>query len=127
MTATTRMAGPYGMVGRGTDRVSDQALWMQNPIFAAAGKDACAMLPRFYPAERFAPGARVVSAGEPLDHLHVLLDGSVRVFHQNPDGLEVTVKLLRAPVVYGDIELFHGLPFLECVAALEEARIARIP
>jgi CRP/FNR family transcriptional regulator, cyclic AMP receptor protein len=69
----------------------------------------------------------VVSAGEPLEHLHVLLDGSVRVFHQNPDGLEVTVKLLRAPVVYGDIELFHGLPFLENVAALEDTQIARFP
>jgi CRP-like cAMP-binding protein len=106
---------------------SELELWLANPIFAAAGRDACTMLSRFYPAERHQPEARVVNSGQPHQHLHVLLDGSVRVFHQNPDGLELTVKLLRAPVVYGDIELFHDLPFLENVAAVESALIARIP
>jgi CRP-like cAMP-binding protein len=106
---------------------SELDLWLRNPIFAAAGRDACAMLSRFYPAEHHPPEASVVVAGQPHQHLHVLLDGSVRVFHQNPDGLELTVKLLRAPVVYGDIELFHDLPFLENVAAVEPALIARIP
>jgi CRP-like cAMP-binding protein len=109
-------------------RVADELeLWMRNPIFAAAGRDACSMLARFYPAEEHAPGAQLVTAGQPIDHLHVLLAGSVRVFHQNPDGLELTVKLFRAPVVYGDIELFNQLPFLENVAALDRATIARFP
>jgi CRP/FNR family cyclic AMP-dependent transcriptional regulator len=107
--------------------VGDLDLWMGNPIFAAAGRDACTMLARFYPAETFAAGAHVVSSGEPLEHLHVLLEGAVRVYHKNPDGLELTVKLLRTPVVYGDIELFHDLPFLENVAAVEKSTIARIP
>ena len=102
-------------------------LWLANPIFASAGPEACEDLVLRYPSTRHAPGDRIVTAGEPLTHLHVLLDGAVRVYHQNPDGLEVTVKLLRAPVVYGDIEIFHDLPFLECVGAVGEALVARFP
>jgi len=107
--------------------VNEVELWLGNPIFASAGPEVCEALVERYPARRHAPGEKIVTAGEAIEHLHVLLDGAVRVYHQNPDGLEITVKLLRAPVVYGDIELFHDLPFLECVGAIDEALIARIP
>ncbi len=107
--------------------LSPEAAWLENPIFAAAGEAVCAELATRYPGRRCTSGVEIVRAGEGLDHLHVLLEGSVRVYHQTPDGLEVTVKLLRAPVVYGDIELFHELPFLESVAAIDRAVVARIP
>jgi CRP-like cAMP-binding protein len=107
--------------------VDATALWLKNPIFATAGNKACAMLAERYPAKRHRAGAQIVASGALVEHLHVLLDGCVRVYHQNPDGLEVTVKLLRTPCVYGDIELFHDLPFLERVAAVDDSLIARIP
>lgn len=103
------------------------ALWLKNPIFATAGRDACLELAERYAARRHRAGAHVVGAGALVEHLHVVLDGCVRVYHQNEGGLEVTVKLLRAPCVYGDIELFHNLPFLERVAAVDDSLIARIP
>jgi CRP/FNR family transcriptional regulator, cyclic AMP receptor protein len=102
-------------------------LWLRNPIFAAAGSEACAQLAERYPAKRYGPERNVVTSGQALEHLHVLLEGCVRVYHQTPDGLELTVKLLRAPVVYGDLEMFHDLPFLESVATVEDSTIARIP
>ncbi|MCC6751271.1 MAG: cyclic nucleotide-binding domain-containing protein [Deltaproteobacteria bacterium] len=107
--------------------MSLQTLWLQNPIFAAAGAKACAQLAQRCPPLEHGAGRPVVRAGEPADHLHVVLSGTVRVFHRSPDGRELVVKLLRAPVAFGEMELLHHLAFLESVDALDDALIARIP
>lgn len=101
-------------------------LWRQNPIFAAVDPEALAELARRCPAETIAPRTLILEAGAPAEQLHVVLSGTVRVFHRSPDGREAVVKLLRAPSVFAEIELFHGISMLENVDAIDQVRLARI-
>lgn len=105
----------------------DTTLWQQNPIFSAAGDEACADFARRYPSTRHEPDVVVARVGDSADELRVLLAGTVRIFHETADGRQTMVKLMRAPNVFGDIELLHGLDFLENVAAVDAIRLARIP
>jgi CRP-like cAMP-binding protein len=99
--------------------------WIANPIFAALGEAACRELAEAYPPRRFAPRTVLASEGDP-PALHVLFSGTVRIYHRGRDGKETTVKLSRAPMVYGDIETVGNVPFLESVAAIDEVRLSII-
>ena len=102
------------------------ALWMGNPIFAAGGEALCEHLASRYPAKRVRPGTGLSRTGSMAD-VSVLLAGSVRVFNRSPEGLEATVKLLRAPCLFGDFEVFHNLPTFSWAAAIDDVTVARIP
>lgn len=102
-------------------------LWQQNPIFAAGGLAACALFGVRYPGVDHQPGALLLEAGAAPEYLHVLLSGTVRIFHRAPDGREAVVKLMRAPAVFGDIEILCGTRMLESVSAVDEVCVARIP
>lgn len=108
-------------------QAQDIALWLRNPVFAAAGESACCELARACPATIHPPGTQVVEAGAPADALRVLLQGTVRVFHRMPDGREVVVKLLRAPALLGDAEVLQGIPAMEHVEAVDEIALAAVP
>jgi len=101
-------------------------LWLRNPIFRAAGEEACAQLARRFPATVHAAGAVIAEAGVAAD-LHVLLRGAVRVYQRTADGREAVSRLLDAPAVFGDAELLRGLPMLESVAAIDEVEVAVVP
>ncbi len=102
-------------------------LWQQNPIFAAGGPAICALFGARYPALDHQAGTLLLDTGEAPEYLHVLLSGTVRIFHRAPDGREAVVKLMRAPAVFGDIELLCGTRLLESVSAVDEVCVARIP
>ncbi len=106
---------------------SELDLWLQNPIFAAMGKDACQVLVQRYAGVEFKAKSVVACCGQAADRLFILLDGNARIFHQTADGREAIVKLLRAPMVFGDIELFHNIPLLENVAAQSDILLSTIP
>ncbi|MBW2733634.1 MAG: cyclic nucleotide-binding domain-containing protein [Deltaproteobacteria bacterium] len=105
----------------------DAILWEQNRIFAAAGSATCADFSQRYPTQAHEPDTVLARVGDPASELRVLLTGTVRIFHETPDGRQTVVKLMRAPNVFGDIELLHELDFLENVAAVDSIRLALIP
>lgn len=74
-----------------------------------------------------ADGAAVLVEGEADTAFFVLTAGSVKVLYRSEDGLEVVVKLLEAPAVFGEMECIAGIPFLETVEAVERVRLLRIP
>jgi CRP-like cAMP-binding protein len=102
-------------------------LWRENPIFAAVDEPALAALCASCPAEGIAARTMILEAGMPVSALQVVLAGTVRVFHRSADGREAVVKLLRAPSVFAELELFHDLPMLECVDSVDDVRLARVP
>ncbi len=102
-------------------------LWRENPIFAAVDEPALRELSARCPAEEIPARAMILEAGAPVAALHVVLTGTVRVFHRSADGREAVVKLLRAPSVFAELELFHDLPMLECVDTVDDVRLARVP
>jgi CRP/FNR family transcriptional regulator len=104
-----------------------QVLWRQNPIFAAVPESDLLELIAACPDESFAPRQLILGAGELAAQLFVVLSGTVRIFHRSSDGREVVVKLLRAPSVFAEIELFHGIAMLESVDTVDPVRLARVP
>ncbi len=76
---------------------------------------------------------RRVKAGEILMHeqqkphaVFALEHGSVRLFCLSPDGMEVTLEVLRAPALFGGIECLLGLGYMNSAQALEPVRITEI-
>lgn len=102
-------------------------LWRQNPIFAAAGEATCRELCQRYPARLHGAGQALVQLGQAADRVFVVLEGTVRIYQQAADGREVLVKLLRAPCVFGDLELLASLAMIKNVAALDDVLLAEIP
>jgi CRP/FNR family cyclic AMP-dependent transcriptional regulator len=99
----------------------------EHPVFAGVAPEVLARLTDA--AQPLAPGddEELLSEGESELALFVLLAGSVKVLYRSPEGLELVVKLLAAPAVFGEMECIAGIPYLESVVAVERARLLRIP
>ena len=69
----------------------------------------------------------ILKEGEPPLQAFCLLSGAVRVFHRNVDGNEVTLKLFKAPALFGEMEVLAGRPFMEYVTTLELSDILLVP
>lgn len=69
----------------------------------------------------------VLKDGSAGDTVYFLLAGSVRVFHRGPKGTEVLLKLLRAPAMFGEIEVIAKRPYAEDVVTLEESQLLAVP
>jgi CRP-like cAMP-binding protein len=102
-------------------------LWRQNPVFAALEEPDLQALVAACPPRRWLPGSAILEAGASVEHLYVVLAGTVRIFHRAPDGRQAVVKLLRAPCLFAELELLHQLPMLESVSAVDEVLLARLP
>jgi CRP-like cAMP-binding protein len=72
-----------------------------------------AALPLCLPA-----GASLLTAEGDAERVFLVTQGVVRVFHARSDDCQFTVKLLRAPSVFGVLEVLHGLPWAASVEAL---------
>ncbi len=72
-----------------------------------------AALPLCLPA-----GAALLTAEGAAERVFLLSQGVVRVFHALSEDSQFTVKLLRAPSVFGVLEVLHGLPWAASVEAL---------
>lgn len=72
-----------------------------------------AALPLCLPA-----GAALLTEAGEADRVFFLTEGVVRVFHALSDDCQFTVRLLKAPCVFGVLEVLHGLPWAASVEAL---------
>lgn len=102
-------------------------LWRQNPIFAAIDEAELAALIAHCEEQTVPARQLILDLGQSVEQLFVVLSGMVRIFHRASDGREAVVKLLRAPSVFAEIELFHHVGALECVDAVDEVLLARVP
>jgi CRP/FNR family cyclic AMP-dependent transcriptional regulator len=103
------------------------ALWMQNPIVAAAGEETGRALAAKYVPTTHPAGVDLIKEGETSDQVHVVLSGTVRIYQKAADGREVLAKLLRSPCLFGDLELLAEVPMVKNVASVDEVSVAVIP
>jgi CRP/FNR family transcriptional regulator len=75
----------------------------------------------------FEPGACVLMEDHAELSFFILLKGSVKVLYRSPEGLEVVVKLFRAPAVFGEMECLTRVPYLETVQTLERSLVLELP
>ena len=71
----------------------------------------------------FEPLSYVLVEDDPELCFFILLHGSVKVLYRSPEGLEVVVKLFRAPAVFGEMECLAEVPYLESVQVLERSTV----
>lgn len=92
-----------------------------HPLFAGVDAGLVSRLASPANLRAFAPGALVLVEDDPEVAFFILVSGSVKVLYRSPEGLEVVVKLFRAPAVFGEMECLTGIPYLESVEALERS------
>jgi CRP-like cAMP-binding protein len=100
----------------------------RNRVFASLPGPLCARLVAAGERASFDEGDIVLSEGDTADRVFVLESGSVRVFHASPDdGLEVVLKVFRAPAIFGEAEALSSGVYVENVQTMERCEILVLP
>lgn len=98
-----------------------------NPIFAHTPEATLSLLGQPLEAEAVPVGKVLLHAGDPADTVYVLLSGTVRIFHDDGEDQQVTVKHLSAPVTFGEMEVLCGeVEMLESVEAITNVSLLRV-
>jgi CRP-like cAMP-binding protein len=72
-------------------------------------------------------GAVIVKQGEPSDSMFVVMEGTLKVFLESPDGkLSRTLGYLSTGDLFGELGLIFGDPRSATVKATDEVKIVRI-
>jgi CRP/FNR family cyclic AMP-dependent transcriptional regulator len=72
----------------------------------------------------FPPGTDILTAEEPGDVAYIVLDGTVKVQIDRPDGTAVIIAILRAGEVVGEMSLVDSLGRSATVVAMEQTTLA---
>jgi CRP-like cAMP-binding protein len=79
-----------------------------HPLWDTAPRELRELAATKMSVRRLRVGARVLSEGDPADAIHLLVDGCVRVFYATSDQAQITVKIFRAPAMFGEAEAVSG-------------------
>jgi ABC-type lipoprotein export system ATPase subunit len=76
-------------------------------------------------AERkiFAPGATILTQGQPADAFYIVTKGQVEVLLHNPGGRNVLVTTMQAGQYFGEIELLRGSANIANIRAANEGDV----
>jgi CRP-like cAMP-binding protein len=99
----------------------------KNAVFARTAQATIERLAGLAEVLHLQKDARILEEGEPSEHLFVPLSGVVGVFYSSEDGVDVLVKIVGAPAVFGQMELIFGQPRQEYVECFEPCAVARLP
>jgi CRP/FNR family transcriptional regulator len=99
------------------------------PYFARLKDEAFADVlaetrPRRYPA-----GAHLFFEGQAAGQaaLHIIAEGSVRVYRASPSGREQTLRVFQAGDTFAEVAAFDGGPYPSTAETLEESTVLRLP
>jgi CRP-like cAMP-binding protein len=98
-----------------------------HPIFGRATPAALERLVAASCARRFERGEPILSQGDAGRSVFSLERGAVRVFHSIPTGKQLTLRLFRAPAIFGEAEAWSGIPYIENVEAVETSDVLVMP
>ncbi|HKY94215.1 MAG TPA: Crp/Fnr family transcriptional regulator [Kiloniellales bacterium] len=77
-------------------------------------------------ARDLAQGEVLFRAGQPGGQLYAVLEGRVRIFLEGAGGAEITLNLLGAGEVFGEIAMLDGGERTASAAALEPSRLLQL-
>ena len=101
--------------------------WSRQPLVAACSRATQERVLTESEDRDQPPGTVLIAAGTLAEGVFVLAEGIVRIFHQQEDGTQFTVKLLRAPDTFGEPEIIRSSPWIASVQALTLSRVLVIP
>ena len=65
--------------------------------------------------------------GDDSNHLHILLEGSVKLYKTTPKGTQIQINRLGAPDLIGEYACFEELPFPATCEFVTNGTIGRLP
>jgi CRP-like cAMP-binding protein len=83
-------------------------------------------LVKFSTVARFEPHRMIISEGDPGDCLYGILSGRVRIYCSSVEGEEITLNVLEAGDLFGEIALLDGNTRTASAAAMEQTDLLRI-
>jgi CRP/FNR family transcriptional regulator, cyclic AMP receptor protein len=83
-------------------------------------------LVKFSTVVRFPHHRDVFNKGEPGDCLYGILSGRVRIYSTSPEGDEITLNVMEAGELFGEIAILDGRTRTASAAAMEYADLLRI-
>lgn len=97
------------------------------PLFARLGEEGAECLGFLEQGreERYGPGQRIVSEGEPAAFF-ILVEGEVQV-KRRAEGRSLLLNTLQAGGYFGDTPLLLGEPFFATFDTVRETRVFRLP
>jgi len=95
-------------------------------IFSDLSKEEIAAFDRMAPARTFRPGELVFSQSQPVTALFILKRGRVRIFRVTEDGKAMTMAILEAGAVFGEMLLVGQRMYDNYAEAIEDADICQL-
>ena len=116
-----------------TDKIPEQrAAWMlatlrSHPLLASLDDAALGTMVAAGSTLSLRPKRTFLRDGTNADTVYFLLAGAVRIYHRGAKGSEVLLKLLRAPAMFGEIEVIAKRQYVENVTTIEESQVLAVP
>jgi signal transduction histidine kinase len=95
------------------------------PIFAHLPDEKLAWVANNGTTVDVPAGAIHANEGEPVEHLHVVLEGALRI-SKKVDGQEVIINTFEPGTFFGEVPLLAGTPFVASGRALRPTRIFKL-
>ncbi len=97
------------------------------PLFADLNKRELQRIGATAREQRYAPGAVLVSQGDPGAGFFILTDGKVSITQRQPDGADREVGTLKAGDTLGEMSLLDDLPRSSTATAVEPTTALALP
>jgi CRP/FNR family transcriptional regulator len=81
------------------------------PMFSALGESYIKELQNNTHIKHFTKDSIVFYEGDQSDYLHILMEGSVKLYKTSPKGSQVQIKRMKAPNTIGEYACFEKAPF----------------
>lgn len=91
------------------------------PLFAGLDESELESLASHAIERRFEPEENLLWEGDSAHGLHLLVEGSVKIFKTSPAGREMMLDLVNAPSSVAELPLFDGGPYPASVRAVKGA------
>lgn len=99
--------------------VDDPATLLDLPLFHDLAPNELERLNRLLHRVRFAAGAGILAAEEPGEVVYILLEGTVKIFVDRPDGSEIILALLGPGDTVGEMSLVDSVGHSAGVITME--------
>ena len=104
----------------------DAAVFRRVALFANLDPGQMQVLSRVANVRRFEAGETVFRESDPAEQFFVILQGSVKVFVDSPDGREVVLTHLLAGDFFGEMALLEGEARSASVTAMTDSEVVAI-
>lgn len=110
----------------GKDIHDPSALLATHPFYNLLDPETSSWLKSHVQLVRFTPGTNFIDEGQSTPGFYFLSRGTVRIWHRDAEGTEISVGFFQAPCVFGEIEYLSGIEALESVTGITDGVAYRV-